>query len=549
MSSFTPTPSMLLHWLDDVVIRFHLGNSLPDCSGGIKLLEPGDSPLSAGFLYLGEADTVAQAITEGRLPAAPVLILSSGTATLPGPENGLPDRPSLIEARLPLLPLYNRVQERLHRFRQWEDRLKEVVYTNAGLQELLQRAAEELNATILLMNVGYKHVASVYSPGVSEPIADELRDNGYLAFDTIQDIYRELPARRETKEDRAEYISRVNNYNIIQLIRYQGDVAARLCVILNGPEPSPYVSELTTILADYVREYMFSHQGAAYGGNSAFGTLAADLIECRLTDPEELEHRLKQINLAVRRYYHVMVIAFEKKPDGAEIPWNYIISRLEYVFPFSNITTYQGEILLIIRKSARGSQLMFQQDKLLDILESYNGFAAVGNTSKFLTSLPPMYRQTKDALRLGRVIDPDKRIFYYEDYSFYEIVEMAAEAARQNLDSQNLVHLCNNEIVSLVTHDKKYGTNLTEVLRTYLRCERNTTEAAKALFIHRNTMLYKIHKIESIINADLDNPVLRERLLFSCWVLDYISRYRNEDLLRMKRLHLKDREHAPTTEP
>ena len=59
--------------------------------------------------------------------------------------------------------------------------------------------------------------------------------------------------------------------------------------------------------------------------------------------------------------------------------------------------------------------------------------------------------------------------------------------------------------------------------------------AAKALFIHRNTMLNKIHKIEEIIDSSLDDPKLRERLLFSCRVIEYMSRYCHEDILVLKR--------------
>lgn len=132
-------------------------------------------------------------------------------------------------------------------------------------------------------------------------------------------------------------------------------------------------------------------------------------------------------------------------------------------------------------------------------------------------------------------MNPQQRIFYYEDYSIYHIIELAAENSRQKLGSRNLVHLCNNELVALVLYDKKHRTNLVQVLQTYLLHERNTSEAAKALFIHRNTMLNKIHKIEEIIDSSLDDPKLRERLLFSCRVIEYMSRYCHEDILVLKR--------------
>lgn len=527
------TYAMIYFWIRDVILFAQQGIYWPHLHGGIKLLEPGSYALNPNCLYVGTPALVAEAILQGRIPKEGVCILCSGDG--PRIDVPLPPELSLIETSLSLPTLYNRIHEHIHQFHAWDARLHEVVYTNGGLQELLERASEEIHATILLVNTGYKHMAAVYHPDVSDATADELRENGYQSFDTIQTIRHEKNTHRQDQNS-VEYISSISgNYTIVRLIHYHNDLVARLCIILNGPEPNPCYSDFNKILADYVAEYMFNDHGADYARNAEFGVLAADLIECRLTDPGELEERLKQIHLATRRYYHVMLISFSGTEDRSTIPWNYVISQLETLFPFSNITTYKGEILLIIRKMKRGSRLEIKGDGLMRILDTYNGFACISNSSEFLTSLPPIYHQTHDALRLGIAMDPEKRIYYYEEYGIYQIIELAAESARQKLGSRNLVHLCNNEIIALVMYDKKNGTDLVHILQTYLIHERNTTEAAKALFIHRNTMLYKIHKIEEVIGCSLDDPMLRERLLFSCRVLEYMTKYCKEDILVLKR--------------
>ena len=94
--------------------------------------------------------------------------------------------------------------------------------------------------------------------------------------------------------------------------------------------------------------------------------------------------------------------------------------------------------------------------------------------------------------------------------------------------------------IALLLHDNKTGGNLLDFLYTYLLHERNATETAKALYIHRNTALYKIRKIEEIIGGSLDDPILRERLLFSYHVLEYMTRYRKEDILTLKRTRSED---------
>ncbi len=546
------TRAMLHKWLNDIMIADHPGNTELASDGGIMLLTSQNIPLSPEYIYIGTSAVILQilqnmAVSDSanrpELPHSGICLISAGSC------NGLadfsiPEHITLIETRLPVLKLYNRVHEHLHRFRVWDTELQRIVDTNAGLQTFLEQAYKQLHATILLVNSGYKKIAAVYDPDISDPTADELRENGYQSYDTIQSIHHQQTVKCGENMEYVEYISDLShNYTIVHLIRYKGELVARLCVILNGPQADPCASDFNELLSRYVAEYMLSDQHADYGGNAQFGALAADLIECRIANEEELHQRLKQIKLATRRYYHVMLISFPSDADHRQnIPWNYIINQLEYLFPFSNITTYKGEILLLIRKMKRRSRLSFNTETLFKLLESYNGYACVGNASEFLMSLPPVYHQTHEALRIGAKMDSEKRIYYYEDYSIYHIIEMAAESSMQKLGSRNLVHLCNNELVGLLLYDKKHNTNLVEILQTYLAHERNTTEAAKALFIHRNTMLNKIHKIEEVIDSSLDDPMLRERLLFSCRVIEYMSRYCQEDILVLKRNLEKENE-------
>jgi len=525
---------MLYHWLKDVVLRFHPGDgAAPDFHGGIKLLD--GEPLRPECLYVGDCAAVSRLLLHGGVPAQPCCIVCAGSLQAEE-ESALPARLWLLETHLSLIPLYNRVHEYVHRFWDWDKGIQDIVHTNAGLQELLQRAAPALHATLLLVNAGFKQLACVYNPDVSDPVADELRADGYQSYDTVQAIRRQTPVRGGKKCAFLEYVSQESgNYTIIWAVKAQDVLAARLMVILNGNRPDPCCSDLARILAGYISEYMFSNQSIDYGINADFGSLAADLIEARLADPEELEQRLKHIKLAVRRYYHILLISFGDKQDLNNIPWNYVIHLLERIFPFSNITTYQGEILMIFRKTNRGTRPAYDQEQLANILERYDGHAAFGNYSEYLTSLPPVYYQTKTALRLGLTMDPERRIYYYEDYSVYQIVEMANRSALQDLSSRNIVHLCHPALISLVMYDKKTGGNLTKALYTYLSHERNAAQTAKALYVHRNTMLYKIRKIEEIIGQDLNDPKLRERLLFSYRVLEYMRLYRKEDILLLKR--------------
>lgn len=533
------TPEMLLFWLGEAVTGCRRGSGSPACTGGIKLLDTADAPLSADCLYIAEEAALKQALAKGRVPAESTVILVS-SAPHAFEDAALPPQLTLIESSLPLVELYNAVHTHIHDFWNWDDALREAVYTNAGPQALLDLAATQLHATLLLLNPGYKAIAAVYPPDIRDSISDELRENGYLSFGTIQDINRQIPLRAGPDREFVEYLSSVTgNYKIIRLIHYQGNLAARLCIVLDGPRPNPAYADMGAILAEYIAEYMFSKQGFDYGGSTDFGSLVSDIIEGRLTEPEELKQRLKQVSIDWKYFYHAAVVSFDEA-NRAPIPWNYVINQLQTIFPFSHAAVYRGQILLLLRKTIRASRVPISEDTLLPMLEQYHCRMGIGNCSEHISSLPTVYHQTRAGLRIGQVMDPDKRIFYYEDYSVYHIIELAANASRTNINSRNLLHLCNNEIVVLLMYDRKNGSDLVETLYTYLDHCCNSTEAAKALFIHRNTMLYKLKKIEGIIGCPLNNSMLQQRLRFSYHVLDFCRRYHHLDPLALQPIRRED---------
>ncbi len=69
---------------------------------------------------------------------------------------------------------------------------------------------------------------------------------------------------------------------------------------------------------------------------------------------------------------------------------------------------------------------------------------------------------------------------------------------------------------SLLEEDATKGTNDFRLLWTYLLNERNATKTAQALFVHRNTVLYRVERIQERFQIDLDDSNIREKLL-----LDY----------------------------
>lgn len=549
------TPAMLAGWLKRCIVSSKIGSDYPECSGGIVLLNGHKSILPPECLYIGDLHAVSEAVTRKLIPDKPYIFLCAGHS----PEMDampLPEQITLIQTNLDLLGLYNKVQYHVHKFLDWDRALQQAVLSNEGFQKILDCAYAGMKTTLVMLNAGYKVLASCYEPGLQDSLTAELQENGYLSFETVKEITSRA-SEQGTGADGAGYIEYVcaqtGLSTILWPIEYENTVVGRLVVVLKDSRPSPNYLDLCRILIFYLRQYMLSGRSASYGGNAAFGSLAADLIEMKLRDPEELKERLKQVPLVIKSYYHLLVVSFPNEigpafpqqsaepfsPAAAppNIPWNYVVSQLQQIFPFSNITIYRNEILILVRKTSKSSRYEFDIDAVTHILSYYNGYMAVGNYSKFLTSLAPIYHQTRSAVHLGRAMskNPEQRVFYYEDYAIYQEIELAAMGLRNVYGITDYVYLCHPALIRLLRHDRQHNNDLCRVLYVYLITDRNAAEAARKLYLHRNTMLYKIAKIEEILGQSLDDSTFRSRLQYSYYVLEYTTQCLKIDILNLSK--------------
>jgi len=71
----------------------------------------------------------------------------------------------------------------------------------------------------------------------------------------------------------------------------------------------------------------------------------------------------------------------------------------------------------------------------------------------------------------------------------------------------------------LQEYDAQNHTELEKTLRVYLQSERNYADTARALNVHRNSLLYRVERICDLTKVNLDDSDTRLHLLLSFAVL------------------------------
>ena len=137
------------------------------------------------------------------------------------------------------------------------------------------------------------------------------------------------------------------------------------------------------------------------------------------------------------------------------------------------------------------------------LLQDAGCFAVRGMPFTRITSLWQQKQPVRVALRYcgreaGKVYDSSAYLLEY----FMDIIH-----------ENSSISFCHPAVTALLDYDRKNGTRMAEPLFHYFLHERRYEQTAKALFVHRNTIQYRIEKIVELTKVDLDDIQQRTFLL------------------------------------
>ncbi len=110
-------------------------------------------------------------------------------------------------------------------------------------------------------------------------------------------------------------------------------------------------------------------------------------------------------------------------------------------------------------------------------------------------------KQARESLRLGKEWH-GAPVTYFGDLGLYQLLTTLGtnpESARFYRKTLGL----------LMSHDDNRNSELVETLEAFFACHGNLSQTSSRMHIHRNTLSYRLERIEAIANLDLNDPDAR----------------------------------------
>lgn len=149
-------------------------------------------------------------------------------------------------------------------------------------------------------------------------------------------------------------------------------------------------------------------------------------------------------------------------------------------------------------------------DKILKEFPHAKYCIGVGNIYYQLASLRKSYEEAKKALEIGQVFMGSNQTFLYSELGIYRLLFM--------MDRKEIIDFCNDSIGILMEHDGDNQDDLCIVLETYLQNNCSVAQTSKVLYVHPNTLSYRLKKIGNILGKDINDSKIRFNLYFALMI-------------------------------
>ena len=124
--------------------------------------------------------------------------------------------------------------------------------------------------------------------------------------------------------------------------------------------------------------------------------------------------------------------------------------------------------------------------------------AGVGASYEYIEDFKKSYQEARNVMAVSKIASKEEKVYFYEDLGIYSLIAQIS-------NGKFLDDYVESRIGKLIKADQMQEGELCETLEAYLNHNCNANATAEALFIHRNTMRYRMDKIKKILDDELSD--------------------------------------------
>jgi hypothetical protein len=403
--------------------------------------------------------------------------------------------------------LHNAVQGVFEHYDHWSDELRAVLNMGSNVQEMIDIGTRALENPLILQDSNFSVIA-VSSAYAGNPKLAPILDSNNIPY---------MMMAERTNYDRPDERSSVvplqitGRHALYQNIFQQGRFQYRLLVLEMGEEFHPSTATLLEFISNYIQlaiGFVIDESKDA----QALPFVMKSILSGEYKDMGFIEQRLGEFGWQSEHDY-VCAKIYAELADYRNRTMRFMSDRLGVIFPEACIFEYENGIAALFNLSKSSFDTVNIEKSMKGFLQDNNMKAGLSIEFSGFTYLRQYYMQAGVALRLGPKIKPYQWLHRFADVRELFILESCTEKLPARM-------ICEQGLLKLREYDERHHQDLYHTLYVYLKCSRKAQAAARELYIHRSTFLYRLDRIREIMGSGFESDGSEWYLLLSYKLLE-----------------------------
>ena len=376
-----------------------------------------------------------------------------------------------------------------------------------NLNEIIAGLYSIIHNPIAVINRDFQLVAC-HSPFLFD---DETRNEsirmGYVNYSTYKKIRETLKV-----EDTSKIVTTLSsNRRLIINLKNERNEILGLLIILEVETKLELISDdFIKILSELTKKYIYDQNFAKTNDN--IKSFFTSLLDNTFTDKAIFLQKIKDLKIDLKNSYYLLILDFnEQFNEGSKTETeSFFLSLIKKQII---ATTYKnGDYVLLIKDKLNEETII----KINDFLFKMRFYMIVSNRIVDLYSINNIFiEEYKIFTLLQKTVG---------DYLLYDLANFLPFLPLISYKKEELINFINEDIYQIFLYDQANKSEFIDTIYLYLLTNKSLNETAKRLYIHKNTITYRLEKIKELFSLDFFDYNKNINYIFSIHILYFLQR-------------------------
>lgn len=276
-----------------------------------------------------------------------------------------------------------------------------------------------------------------------------------------------------------------------------------------------YLTKVAPHIGQLLYEHEMKHHSTKFKDASSF---LWKLLNDDFLNNAAIHREAKLASFHLPTQFSIVVVSVK------EANYIYVLSKMKQFFLENNVSFYLGkgtEIVGLIDYDMYQTmeEVVGKIKNALEDEERLNTYIGIGNKQNEIRDIRNSYLQALEVIETMFFLNIKEQQFYY--FKELGVAKFAKYMYKKNIEEQYR----HEEIVTLLQKDIENNSELMKTLWMYIRNDCKVGQTAERLFIHPNTLNYRLKQILSLTSIDFSNVHEKVDLYNELFLIHFVPEY------------------------